>query len=161
LFQIARTHTMDTQTLVQKYPPSPACSCPVCQSYCARPGWWTVEEAVQAIEAGYASRMMLEMSPDRAFGVLSPAFKGCEGDFAREIYSKRGCTFLNDKHCELHDTRFQPLECRFCHHARLGQGARCHAEIGDEWNSPHGRKWVVKWSKLTGLWQRLRRYHMI
>jgi hypothetical protein len=71
-------------------PPSPECSCPV---------WWTVEEAVQAIEAGYASRMMLEMSPDRAFGVFSPAFKGCEGDFARQIYSRRGCTFLNEGRC--------------------------------------------------------------
>jgi hypothetical protein len=53
---------MDKQKLVQKYPPSPTCSCPVCQSYCARPGWWTVEEAIQAIESDYASRMMLEMS---------------------------------------------------------------------------------------------------
>jgi hypothetical protein len=27
------------------------------------PGWWTVEEAGFAIQAGYASRMMLEILP--------------------------------------------------------------------------------------------------
>jgi hypothetical protein len=152
---------MDKQKLVQKYPPSPACSCPVCQSYCARPGWWTVEEAAHAIRAGYAFRMMLEMSPDRAFGVLSPAFKGCEGDFARQIYSKHGCTFLNDKRCELHETRFQPLECRYCHHERVGSGPQCHADIANDWNSPAGRALVVRWTKLSGLWPRLQRYHRI
>jgi len=33
--------------------------------------WWTVEEAARAITAGYGGRMMLEMSPQRSFGVLS------------------------------------------------------------------------------------------
>ena len=105
--------------------------------------------------------MMLEMPPDRAFGVLSPAFKGCESDFSRANCSTHGCTFIEDKHCELHGTGFQPLECRYCHHDRVGLGPQCHADIANEWNSPAGRALVVRWSKLTGLWERLQRYHWI
>ena len=104
-------------TLKQKYPTSPPCSCDICVNYCKRPGWWTVSEATKAIEAGYANRMMLELSPDKTFGVLSPAFKGNEGTYALQMYSDKNCTFLNDKNlCELFGTDFEPLECRFCHH---------------------------------------------
>jgi hypothetical protein len=101
--------------------------------------------------------MMLEMSPDRSFGVLSPAFKGNEVDFARERHSKNGCTFLTDSRCELHGTEFQPLECRFCHHDRQGLGPQCHADIESDWNSVAGRVLVVRWSKVTGFWERLNR----
>jgi Ca-activated chloride channel family protein len=34
------------------YKPSPPCSCDICRSFCHRPGWWTVEEAERAFEAG-------------------------------------------------------------------------------------------------------------
>jgi hypothetical protein len=148
-------HRKSFRSLLEKYPASPPCNCPVCLSYCIRPGWWTVAEAVRAIAAGYGSRMMLEMSPDQKYGVLSPAFKGCESEFAREIYSKAGCTFLSEDSCELHGTGFQPLECRYCHHERIGLGSRCHADIGIDWNSAAGRSLVVRWCKLTGLWQRM------
>jgi hypothetical protein len=60
-------------TLQDQFPPSEACNCEICQSYCLRPGWWSVEQAARAIQTGYAVRMMLEISPDRTFGVLSPA----------------------------------------------------------------------------------------
>jgi hypothetical protein len=121
----------------------------VCKGYCKRPGWWTVQEANDAIEAGYAGRMMLEMSPELTFGVLSPAFKGCEKMFAYNEYASRGCTFLVDDGCELHGTGHQPLECRYCHHERAGLGTRCHADIEKDWNSPAGRALIVKWSKLV------------
>lgn len=143
-------------TLSEQYPPSPPCDCPVCRDYCLRPGWWTVAEADRAISAGYGSRMMLEMAPDRSFAVLSPAFRGCELDFARDLYSGRGCTFLSDGRCELHGTGHQPLECRFCHHDRPGDGKRCHADIERDWNTPAGRALVVMWSRLTGFWRHLR-----
>jgi hypothetical protein len=142
------------KTLVEKYPPSKPCSCEVCVGYCKRPGWWTVDEAERAVEAGYASRMMLEMAPERSFGVLSPAFKGCEGDFALERCASQGCTFLKDNLCELFGTGHQPLECRFCHHDRPGLGIRCHADIEKDWNTPGGRALVVRWSKQTGFWER-------
>ena len=138
-------------THAEKYPPSVPCSCEICRSYCKRPGWWTVAEADRAVEAGYATRMMLEMSPDRTFGVLSPAFKGCEMKFAYQEYSGRGCAFLLDGKCELHGTGHQPLECRYCHHERAGMGPHCHADIERDWNSPEGRALIVKWSQTVGL----------
>jgi hypothetical protein len=144
------------KSITEKYPPSEPCGCEICLGYCARPGWWTVEEAARAINGGYANRMMLEMSPDRSFGVLSPAFKGCEGSFALNLYASQGCCFLKDYLCELHGTGFQPLECRFCHHDRPGLGPRCHAELEKDWNTPAGQALVVNWSKLTGLWNCLR-----
>ena len=143
------------KSLAEKYPPSEACTCRVCVDYCRRPGWWTVEEAARAIEAGYASRMMLEMSPDRSFGVLAPAFRGCEVQFATDEYAGRGCTFFKEQLCELHGTGLMPLECRFCHHDRPGLGPRCHADIGRDWNTAGGRALVVRWSDLTDFWARL------
>ncbi len=142
------------KTLAGKYPPSRPCTCEVCVGYCMRPGWWTVSEAAMAIQGGYAQRMMLEMAPDRSFGVLSPAFKGCEADFARERGAAEGCTFLHDRRCELHGTPFMPLECRHCHHENPSSGKRCHADIEKDWNTPAGRALIVQWSKLTGFWER-------
>jgi hypothetical protein len=143
------------QNLAERFPPSQPCSCQVCQSCCARPGWWTVEEAKKAIEAGLAGRMMLEMAPGFTFGVLSPAFKGCEVSFALECFSQRGCTFHQENNlCELHGTGLQPLECRYCHHNRRCQGVKCHEALGKDWDSPAGRALVVHWSKLTGFWAR-------
>lgn len=138
-------------SLAAKYPPSPPCSCDVCKSYCKRPGWWTVDEAAEAIDAGYAKRMMLEMAPDFTFGVLSPAFKGCEAQFAYQEYAAAGCTFLADGKCELHGTGHQPLECRFCHHDRVGLGPRCHADLEKDWNTKSGRDLIVQWNEVVGL----------
>lgn len=142
------------QPLTEKYPPSPPCSCDICRNYCKRPGWWTVAEAAQAIEAGYGKRMMLEMAPGFNFGVLSPAFKGCEVMFAYHEYAERGCTFLVNDKCELHGTGHQPLECRYCHHERVGMGPHCHADIEKDWNTPTGRALVVKWCEITGFTKR-------
>lgn len=131
-------------SLAEKYPPSEPCSCDECRSYCIRPGWWTVEQAEAALNAGYGSRMMLELSPDRSFGVLSPSFKGCEGGFALEQFARAGCTFLVGGLCALHGGH-QPLECRFCHHLRVGQGVKCHADLEKDWNTPAGQALVKRW----------------
>mgnify|MGYP000588145851 CR=1 FL=1 len=140
--------------LSEKYTPSEPCRCEVCRSYCKRPGWWTVSEAEKVINSRYAFRMMLEISPERNFGVLSPAFKGNEGNYALAICSKNGCTFLKDELCELFGTGYQPLECRFCHHNRKGQGFKCHRDIENEWNSEYARRLIVRWGNKTGFWQR-------
>lgn len=137
------------QSLYQQFSPSDPCSCEICLSYCKRPGWWTVNEADRAIEAGYANRMMLEMAPDLCFGVISPAFRGCEVNFASNLFAGNGCTFLKDQRCELHGSGFQPLECRFCHHDRAGEGKKCHYAIEKEWNSLRGKSIVVKWTEIT------------
>ena len=143
------------RTLLEKYPPSAPCSCEICRGYCARPGWWTVEEAARALDAGVASRMMLEIAPELTFGVLSPAFRGCEGSIAANLFAKNGCTFLKEDLCELYGTGLQPLECRFCHHARPGQGRLCHDDLEKDWNSPAGRALVDKWIKQAGPGYRL------
>ncbi|HEX2980297.1 MAG TPA: hypothetical protein VHO48_08540 [Anaerolineaceae bacterium] len=144
---MARSRTRFHKTLAEKYPPSEPCGCEICLGYCVRPGWWTVAEAARAIAAGYAPRMMLEIAPERTFGVLSPAFKGCEGKLALNLYAKRGCTFLHNGLCELHGTGFQPLECRFCHHDRVGQGLRCHADLEKDWHTPAGQALVEEWGE--------------
>ena len=151
----SRHKSVFVNTLAEKFPPSAPCSCPVCVAYCARPGWWTVEQASQVLHSGYTHRIMLELSPDRSFGVLSPAFKGCESNFALDIYSQTGCAFLNDGLCELYATGFQPLECRHCHHADLSAGPRCHAALESDWRTPAGQALVLQWGHLTGLWERV------
>jgi hypothetical protein len=142
------------KSLDELYPPSEPCSCLICKAYCQRPGWWTVKEAEKAINAGFAKRMMLEISPERKFGVLSPAFKGNEGNYAFQIFSKDGCTFLVNELCELYGTGLQPLECRYCHHDRKGKGNTCHSDIEKDWNTNDGKRLVVKWGNSIGFWQR-------
>jgi len=139
------------KSLYEKYPPSEPCSCEICRSFCLRPGWWTVDEATRAFKAGYGSRMMLEVSPEFTFGVLSPAFRGCEHNFALQQFASNGCNFLSDNLCELHGTGFQPLECRFCHHTRQGLGKRCHAEIEKDWQTPAGALLVLNWMRIARL----------
>lgn len=142
------------KSLYEVYPPSEPCSCEICRDYCIRPGWWTVEEATKAMNKGYARRMMLEISPELTFGVLAPAFKGCEQNFALQPYAKNGCTFLRNERCELFGTGIQPLECRFCHHDRKGLGQVCHADLEKDWRTPAGQSAVSQWGRMTGLWQR-------
>ena len=143
-----------TGNLREKYPPSEPCSCEVCVSYCRRPRWWSVEEAEKAIAAGYAHRMMLEVSPEKDFGVLSPAFKGNECNFSLQIFAKNGCSFLKKGLCELYGTGIEPLECRFCHHDRTGLGKKCHLDIENEWKTAEAKRLVVRWGNLTSFWKR-------
>jgi hypothetical protein len=154
---VPRSHTKRKKTLAEMYPPSAPCACAICLNYCVRPGWWTVEEAGHAIDAGYGGRMMVEVAPERSFIVLAPAFKGCEGNFALENYAGNGCTFLKDNRCELYGSGVQPLECRFCHHNRPGEGQICHADIEKDWQTPAGQALVERWSRQNRLLKALGR----
>lgn len=145
---MSRTRVKHHKTLVERYPPSEPCACEICLSYCIRPGWWTVAEAAHALQAGLGPRMMLELSPEGNFAVLSPAFKGNEGVIALDNYKDRGCNFLVDNRCQLHGTGLQPLECRFCHHTRRGLGRVCHADLEKDWNTEAGLALILKWRKL-------------
>jgi hypothetical protein len=139
------------RTLIEKYPPSEPCACEICVGYCARPGWWTVAESARALEAGYANRMMLEVAPELTFGVLSPAFKGCERSIAINEFAQMGCTFLKNNLCELFGSGHQPLECRFCHHERRGLGLKCHADLERDWKTRAGQALVEKWIRQVRL----------
>ena len=137
--------------LSEKFPPSEPCSCEICTGYCIRSGWWTVEETERALNAGLGNRMMLELYLQLKIGVLSPAFAGCEGGIALQEFSHAGCNFLKNGLCELFGTGLEPLECRFCHHDRKGQGAICHAALEKEWKTPAGQALVFKWISSAGL----------
>jgi hypothetical protein len=152
---MAKRKGRNKKTLPEKYSPSEPCACDICLSYCARPGWWTVEEATRALEAGYGKRMMLEMAPELTFGVLSPAFKGCEKSFATNQFANNGCNFLKNDRCELYGTGHQPLECRYCHHERRGLGPQCHADLEKDWKIPAGQALVDRWIKQVGLSYRI------
>jgi len=101
---------------------------------------------MRAIEADLGGRMMLEVSPDLTFGVLSPAFWGCEGHFALQSYAGNGCGFLKNGLCELHETGLEPLECAYCHHLRKGLGTLCHADIEKDWRTSAGHNLVKRWA---------------
>jgi hypothetical protein len=103
------------------------------------------------VEAGYGDRMMLEVAPELTFGVLSPAFKGCERSFATNEFAKNGCNFLKGDRCELYGTGHQPLECRFCHHDRRGLGTKCHTDLEKDWKTPIGQALVEGWIQAVGL----------
>ncbi len=145
---------MSKNNLYKKFPASKPCSCIICLSYCRRPGWWTVEQATKAINAGYANRMMLEISPELSFGVLSPAFKGNERNVALQAFANQGCTFLRDNLCELFGTGLQPLECRYCHHTRVGLGKKCHSAIENDWYNKEGQKLVIRWIEENHIFER-------
>jgi hypothetical protein len=140
--------------LYRMFPPSEPCSCDICTGYCQRPGWWIPEEVQKAIDAGYGNRMMLELSPDKTFSVLSPAFRGNEENFAMHFYSGNACTFLQNGLCELFGTGLQPLECRYCHHQRKGKGKFCHLAIEKEWRKNNSKRIIIQWGIQTGFWKR-------
>jgi hypothetical protein len=148
---MAKRKARNKKTLPEKFPPSEPCACEICLGYCARPGWWTVEEATRALESGYGNRMMLEIAPELTFGILSPAFRGSEKSFAANQSAKNGCNFLENDRCELYGTGHQPLECRFCHHERQGSGPKCHAALERDWKTAAGQALVEKWIKQVGL----------
>lgn len=99
--------------------------------------------------------MMLELAPERTFGVLSPSFRGNEAEYALRIFSHNSCTFLHDERCELFGTGLQPLECRFCHHLRKGKGSTCHRALEEEWKSDRAKRLVMRWATEMGLLQRM------
>ncbi len=140
-------------TLIEKYQPSESCTCEICQGYCKRPGWWTVEEAKKVIDSEFVFRMMLELAPKKNFGVLSPAFKGNECNYSLQVFAGHGCTFLKDGLCELYETGLQPLKCHYCHHTRTGSGKECHLAIEKEWNNNYARRLIVRWGNKTGFWR--------
>lgn len=95
--------------------------------------------------------MMLEIAPEGTFGVLAPAFAGCEGGVALRECARNGCNFLRNGLCELHGTGLEPLECQYCHHLRKGLGLRCHADLEWDWRTPDGQALVYRWMCWRGM----------
>ena len=141
----------------------PTCSCNKCVSLCERnPGWMTPDEALKAIAAGHAKRLMCDwLEPCHEVGnkeriyVLAPASIGCEGKYAPEFPSftfysmaKKGrCTFLNNRLCDLHTTDYKPMQCR----ETMGCGSigLDNYEMARMWDNDQGRKTIAWWLTLT------------
>jgi hypothetical protein len=101
-----------------------------------------VEQAAKAFSAGYAP-YMLEISPDSPLEFWARTGGRRQGRIKH--FSQNGCGFLKNGLCELHGTGLMPLECRFCHHDRIGRGKMCHLELEKDWNTTPGQILVRKW----------------
>ena len=72
------------------------------------PGWFTPEEAICAIEAGYAKQ--LSIVNQQGIEAIAPSVRGQEG---KAVYFGGGrCTFYRKGKCTIHETCFKPIECR-------------------------------------------------
>jgi Fe-S-cluster containining protein len=131
--------------------PAP-CDCEKCKHECEKvPGWFTPAEATRAIGAGYANRMSLvaEKSPDIAFA-LAPSIVGWEGKSTAFAFGR--CSFLTKEgRCEIHDSGFKPIECRF------GYGCRRSAPDYPEpeamralWRTVEGDTAIRLWQSKVG-----------
>lgn len=111
-----------------------ACSCKECARECAKvPGWLAPDEAIRAIEAGFAGRLMMVQENDVL--ALSPARCGCEGQLANHGCGR--CTFLTgDGRCEIHDSGFKPIECRTAFGCSKKQTAPSISEMHRLWKTP-------------------------
>ena len=139
------------------------CSCKRCVAACRRvPGAFLPLEALRAIKAGYARRLMAVMwwppQPRGAikrnpFLILLPAtsFYGEEERGWNDTYHRRSmadahgrCTFHNSaERCEIHTSGFKPFECR---HALLCTGAfTTDDQDRMPWDSPVGRYVLCRW----------------
>lgn len=146
-----------------------SCTCSKCARACEHnPGWMTPDEALAAVEAGHAVRLMLDwLEPSDEVGnedripILCPASEGYEGedapempeeDFITLIFSpwfKGRCTFLTpDSKCEIHDSGFKPLECREALSCNPSKEAamNLHAQVIPRmWDTDEGRRAVSAW----------------
>lgn len=102
------------------------CECPACAAMCAGSTCLpTPDEARALIKAGYGDRLATyRFAPDlEKLAFVGPAPKGQEG--ARDLkHTRRGCTFFDGKHCELHGLGLKPLEGRLAHHTRRWEPIR-------------------------------------
>ena len=143
------------------------CSCARCVKCCHdNPGWFSPQEAIMAINAGYAKKMMVdwlepcrEVGNDKRIFVLAPASVGYEGGKCPEAvnpieylfgWTKGKCTLLENDKCSIHDSGFKPLQCR--------DGRSCQPRDGELWdnygvaklwNTLEGQSAVEVWCKLT------------
>lgn len=147
---------------------STSCACEKCASLCLRnPGWFTPQEAVAALDAGHANRIMRDwIEPDPQVGnmervyILSPASAGCEGSDAPDFdwmeflrtgdFRKGRCAFLGaDNLCELHTSGFKPEQCRLAYGCdREEKDYPDNRIMGKRWWSDEGRAVVERWQQL-------------
>jgi len=141
------------------------CQCERCRSACTRmPGLFTPDEALKAIAAGLADRLMaVGYHDDRGtYRALAPLTEPIAGvylptaitpHFRLETAAAKGrCTFFTaDRLCEIHQSGFKPMECAgalLCRSGPANNGA-----IRDAWAGREGRQVVSQWEKTRELLQ--------
>ena len=145
-----------------------SCQCDRCIRCCKNnPGWFTPGEAIKAIRAGFAGKMMRDwLEPSEKVGnkeriwVLSPAASGFEGRDAPEMdFSsffqvlshtwKRGrCVMLQGRRCSIHASGFKPIECRITFGCSATAPKRSsHSSIAKLWRGPLGAKALRLWQE--------------
>lgn len=141
------------------------CTCKICVNACERyPGWMTPEEAEQAIDSGYALKLMVDWFEDYNgegnVEVLAPASKGFEGSRAPEIsyegsmfasllahyWSPGPCVFLKNRRCSIHYSGFKPIHCRTFSCIESESYVSKH-EVAGLWQSKKGAEVMRKWEK--------------
>ena len=141
-----------------------SCTCPTCISACRQfPGLMTPAEAVAAISAGYASRLMEdwlepsdEFSNEERIYMLAPASLGHEGAFAPEMewgdffFIKGQCTFLKNDRCEIHDSGFKPIQCRYAHCSEM-KANPSNYDMARMWDTPEGEAALELWERTKGV----------
>lgn len=135
-----------------------SCTCDRCVSACYQaPGWFGLDDAEVAIDAGYAKKMMLDWWEEHDDGdnntyVLAPAVVGFGGRLAPDIpefpfsfgWVKGRCSLLDDKsRCTIHSTGFKPAQCR-----ALGHGVSLkNQDAIKPWRTKRGLALIRRWKK--------------
>ncbi len=138
-----------------------SCTCSACVEACKRfPGWFGLDDAEAALDAGLAKRLMLDFWEEfpENISILSPASEGCEGDDAPDMpafafgWTKGRCVFLSPEGlCLLHDTPYKPLQCRTMISREQPPGEWIdNRAVRDLWDSDRGRALVARWEKEVG-----------
>jgi hypothetical protein len=137
------------------------CQCEKCRSACERmPGLFTPDEAMAAIAAGFADRMMAVGYHDErgTYRALAPLTMPLDGEYLAtaitphlrlETAAAKGrCTFYaSDRLYEIHCSGFKPGECAaamLCAADKDRSSGR-NASIRDSWSSREGRQIVMNW----------------
>lgn len=126
------------------------------------PGLFTPAQALQAIEAGLADRLMaVGYNDDRGtYRALAPLTIPKEGVYhptaitphlrLETAAAKGRCTFFTAANlCEIHASGYKPRECATALLCRAdSEGPAVNAAIRDAWASPEGRRTVATWERV-------------
>lgn len=141
----------------------PECACPKCVSACRRiPGLFTPMEALKAIRAGHAARLMQvgyragnDQRGDHFTGLM-PFSEPAEYSnrpsprYCRDAFDAHGrCTFLqaDTDRCGLHRSGFKPTECSAALLCNPSATIAQHDKVRPMWNTFVGRKVVEIWTQ--------------
>ena len=139
-----------------------SCTCAKCVNACkCNPGLMMPNEAEAAIDAGYASSLMLNWYDLlHAIYILCPASIGYEGHRApslRQMHHDDGiycgrCVFLNDHNrCMIHNTQFKPYVCRksmVCTD-KPNVADTLMREVAEAWDNDEAKTLIARWKGIV------------